>query len=137
MLSIKENQITLTQGDTAEIQITIYYELADEDNPNLTIEDQIYQLQEGDTLHFIVLDMNKEGLSNKSFLYVYNQYVHKELNKPPVIIKDFDSNIIKLDSIDTKFLRTGVYLYGCVLETKDGQINTIQSGDLILTQGFM
>lgn len=137
MLQVTNNQIRLTCGDTCSLQITIYTQLADEDNESeIPIEEQIYQLQEGDILKFVVLDINKEGLSNKRFLDAYNAYVNKTYSRPPVIEKDFTDNVVVLQSLDTKFLNPGCYLYGCVLIKKDGEINTIQSGDFILTQGF-
>lgn len=147
MLQIKDNQITLTSGDTVSIEITIYTENADLDNSNLVKEDTIYNLQNGDRLKFIVLDINNNGLSNKSFTNMYNKYINKSLEKPPILIKDFEkdengkcTNIVSLQSNDTKFINTGVYYYGVVLindnKKLNNQITTIQSGEFILTQRF-
>lgn len=147
MLQIKDNQITLTSGDTVSIEITIYTENADLDNSNLVEEDTIYNLQNGDRLKFIVLDINNNGLSNKSFTNMYNKYINKSLEKPPILIKDFEkdengkcTNIVSLQSNDTKFINTGVYYYGVVLindnKKLNNQITTIQSGEFILTQRF-
>lgn len=147
MLQIKDNQITLTSGDTVSIEITIYTENADLDGSNLVEKDTIYNLQNGDRLKFIVLDINNNGLSNKSFTNMYNKYINKSLEKPPVLIKDFEkdengkcTNIVSLQSNDTKFINTGVYYYGVVLindnKKLNNQITTIQSGEFILTQRF-
>lgn len=148
MLQIKDNQITLTSGDTASIQITIYTQDADLDNPDLAFDNQVYTLQAGDKLRFVVLDINNDGMSNKLFTNMYNQYINKSLVKPPVLIKEFEvdengqcTNVVNLNSNDTRFLNTGVYHYGVVL-TNDGetdglkQTSTVQSGEFILTQGF-
>lgn len=149
MLQIKDNQITLTSGDTVSIEVTIYTQDADLDNSELSIEDQVYTLQPGDKLQFIVLDINNDGLSNKMFTNMYNQYVNKSLVKPPILIKDFEvdkdgnyTNVVNFKSNDTKFINTGVYHYGVVLTNNNedsqlnGQVNTVQSGEFILTQGF-
>ncbi len=147
MLQIKDNQITLTSGDTVSIEITIYTENADLDGSNLVEKDTIYNLQNGDRLKFIVLDINNNGLSNKSFTNMYNKYINKSLEKPPILIKDFEkdengkcTNIVSLQSNDTKFINTGVYYYGVVLindnKKLNNQITTIQSGEFILTQRF-
>ena len=136
MLQIKDNQITMTCGDTVQIQITIFTQNADIDNLNIPIGEQIYTLSSTDKLHFIVLDINNEGLSNRPFNNIYNAYINKSLNKPPILDKEFDSNIITLNRNDTLWINPGMYLYGCVLIQEDGSVNTIQSGDLILTQSF-
>lgn len=136
MLQVTDNQIKITSGDTAKIEITIYTQESDLDNPDIPVEEQIYKLQDGDILKFVVLDINKEGMSNNLFDNMFNSQLNKNLNKPPVLIKEFTDNIIKLKTNDTKFLNDGVYTYGVVLKTKEGQINTIQQGEFIILKGF-
>ena len=86
----------------------------------------------------MVLCVNNESSKVKLqyFDNMFNSQLNKNLNKPPVLIKEFTDNIIKLKTNDTKFLNDGVYTYGVVLKTKEGQINTIQQGEFIILKGF-
>ena len=141
MLQVTNNQIKLTAGDTASIEITIFTSYSDLDDINIPIEEQIYTLQEGDIMKFVLLDLNRDGLPvHSNFTDLYNQYISKNyrnLTNPPVLIKEFTDNIVQLDSVDTKYLNTGTYTYGVVLITADGQVNTVQQGEFILTTGFL
>lgn len=138
MLQVIDNQIKLTSGDSAKIEITIFTAEANLEDPETSIEEQIYTLKEGDKLKFVLLDINEEGLSNQSiFTNGYNAYINKNKNKPPVLVKEFNDNIIRFVPNDTKFLNTGSYLYGVVLITATGYTNTVQQGEFIITKGFL
>lgn len=104
MLEIFNNSISLNRGENATIEVVIY----DENN-------NVYEMQEGDILKFIV------GKKPKRFE-----------NYPPLINKEFNNNIITLENIDTQYLSYGNYLWQCNLILKDGTINVIRSGDFTL-----
>lgn len=139
MLQIIDNQITLTQGDTCSIEITFYTQDADVSSPE-SLQDEVYVMEEGDILKFVVLDVNSEGMSNNPYTDMFNQSIsqnYRNLTKPPILIKEFTDNIIDIQPNDLKFVNTGTYLYGVVLVTKNGFVNTIQQGKLILKKGFL
>ena len=103
ILEIVNNQITLTKGDTAILNLTIYF-------PNM--EEQ-YELMDGDIVTF--------SLTNKTECFGESKVVIK---------KDFEQNEIQLNPIDTKYLSCGKYEYDVQLTFKNGDVNTIIGPEL-------
>lgn len=106
MLQIVENNIKLTKGDDAYLQIVIY-----DSNNN------IYELQDGDKLIFMIKQLPKK-------------------DAPSIITKNFQNNQIKLESKDTNFLKSGRYFWFCDLYFKNGDINTVNSGEIEILNYF-
>ena len=103
ILEIVNNQITLTKGDTAILNLTIYF-------PNM--EEQ-YELMDGDVVTF--------SLTNKTECFGKSKVVIK---------KDFEQNEIQLNPVDTKYLSCGKYEYDVQLTFKNGDVNTIIGPEL-------
>lgn len=103
ILEIVNNQITLTKGDTAILNLTIYF-------PNM--EEQ-YELMDGDIVTF--------SLTNKTECFGESKVVIK---------KDFKQNEIQLKPIDTKYLPCGKYEYDVQLTFKNEDVNTIIGPEL-------
>ena len=103
ILEIVSNQITLTKGDTAILNLTIYF-------PNM--EEQ-YELMDGDVATF--------SLTNKTECFGESKVVIK---------KDFEQNEIQLNPVDTKYLSCGKYEYDVQLTFKNGDVNTIIGPEL-------
>ena len=96
MLSVKNNIISISRGDTGYLDLII----KNPTNPN-----QIYELRNGDTLVFTL---------------------KRTVNSPDVIIdKEFEGNILKLTEMDTIGLEYGNYSYKVVLYFANGDTNTI------------
>lgn len=120
MLKINNGVIQLTRGDDCVLDLQIY-----------TPDNQEYSPREGEKARFTV---RKHPLNNNA--------------TPPLIEKDFefeelssgdknDEKIkvwrIKIDSIDTKFLTYGGYLYDVQFCDIKGNITTVCKGKFILT----
>ena len=105
MLEINKNNIKLTRGDSAVIDLVIYM-------PDGTI----YELEEGDKVYFGVRLLPKKAPGEQMLLE-----------------KEFESNEIKIESGDTAFLKYGRYFYDCSLIFADGDINTICAGNFTIT----
>lgn len=119
MFKIDGSKITLTRGDDAVIELSVF-----------TPDNKPYQVQEGEKARFTV---RKKPLYNNS--------------TPPLIEKDFafetygggegseskTSFEIKLNSIDTKFIEQGVYLYDVQFCDLQGNLSTLCNGKLVLT----
>lgn len=120
MLKINNCVIQLTRGDDCVLDLQIY-----------TPDNQEYSPREGEKARFTV---RKHPLNNNA--------------TPPLIEKDFefeelssgdknDEKIkvwrIKIDSIDTKFLTYGNYLYDVQFCDIKGNITTVCKGKFILT----
>ena len=119
MFKIDGSKITLTRGDDAVIELSVF-----------TPDNKPYQVQEGEKARFTV---RKRPLYNNS--------------TPPLIEKDFafetygngegseskTSFEIKLNSIDTKFMEQGVYLYDVQFCDLRGNLSTLCSGKFVLT----
>lgn len=120
MLKINNGVIQLTRGDDCVLDLQIY-----------TPDNQEYSPREGEKARFTV---RKHPLNNNV--------------TPPLIEKDFefeelssgdknDEKIkvwrIKIDSIDTKFLTYGNYLYDVQFCDIKGNITTVCKGKFILT----
>lgn len=120
MLKINNGVIQLTRGDDCVLDLQIY-----------TPDNQEYSPREGEKARFTV---RKHPLNNNA--------------TPPLIEKDFefeelsssdknDEKIkvwrIKIDSIDTKFLTYGNYLYDVQFCDIKGNITTVCKGKFILT----
>ena len=120
MLKINNGVIQLTRGDDCVLDLQIY-----------TPDNQEYSPREGEKARFTV---RKHPLNNNA--------------TPPLIEKDFefeelssgDKNVekikvwrIKIDSIDTKFLTYGNYLYDVQFCDIKGNITTVCKGKFILT----
>lgn len=103
ILEIVNNQITLTKGDTAILNLTIYF-------PNM--EEQ-YELMDGDIVTFSITDKTQCFGESKI-----------------VVKKDFQQNEIQLKPIDTKYLSCGKYEYDVQLTFKNGDVNTIIGPEL-------
>lgn len=103
ILEIVNNQITLTKGDTAILNLTIYF-------PNM--EEQ-YELMDGDIVTFSITDKTQCFGESKI-----------------VVKKDFQQNEIQLKPIDTKYLPCGKYEYDVQLTFKNGDVNTIIGPEL-------
>ena len=103
ILEIVNNQITLTKGDTAILNLTIYF-------PNM--EEQ-YELMDGDVVTF--------SLTNKTECFGKSKVVIK---------KDFEQNEIQLNPVNTKYLSCGKYEYDVQLTFKNGDVNTIIGPEL-------
>lgn len=120
MLKINNGVIQLTRGDDCVLDLQIY-----------TPDNQEYSPREGEKARFTV---RKHPLNNNA--------------TPPLIEKDFefeelssgdknDEKIkvwrIKIDSIDTKFMTYGNYLYDVQFCDIKGNITTVCKGKFILT----
>ena len=120
MLKINNGVIQLTRGDDCVLDLQIY-----------TPDNQEYSPREGEKARFTV---RKHPLNNNA--------------TPPLIEKDFefeelssgdknDEKIkvwrIKIDSIDTKLLTYGNYLYDVQFCDIKGNITTVCKGKFILT----
>ena len=119
MFKIDGSKITLTRGDDAVIELSVF-----------TPDNKPYQVQEGEKARFTV---RKRPLYNNS--------------TPPLIEKDFafetydngegseskTSFEIKLNSIDTKFMEQGVYLYDVQFCDLQGNLSTLCNGKFVLT----
>lgn len=119
MFKIDGSKITLTRGDDAVIELSVF-----------TPDNKLYQVQEGEKARFTV---RKRPLYNNS--------------TPPLIEKDFafetygkgegseskTSFEIKLNSIDTKFIEQGVYLYDVQFCDLQGNLSTLCNGKFVLT----
>ena len=119
MFKIDGSKITLTRGDDAVIELSVF-----------TPDNKPYQVQEGEKARFTV---RKRPLYNNS--------------TPPLIEKDFafetygngegseskTSFKIKLNSIDTKFMEQGEYLYDVQFCDLQGNLSTLCNGKFILT----
>lgn len=105
MLSVKENNIFLTRGDDAELELKL-----------TTPNGEPYELQEGERAHFT---MRKEPVHIGS--------------KSPLVQKEFVENIVSIDSIDTKYLKYGVYLYDVQVENSESKVNTVALGKFVIT----
>ena len=120
MLKINNGVIQLTRGDDCVLDLQIY-----------TPDNQEYSPREGEKARFTV---RKSPLYNNA--------------TPPLIEKDFefeelgsgdknDEKIkvwrIKINSIDTKFLTYGNYLYDVEFCDIKGNITTVCKGKFILT----
>ena len=103
ILEIVNNQITLTKGDTAILNLTIYFS---------NMEEQ-YELMDGDIVTF--------SLTNKTECFGESKIVIK---------KDFEQNEIQLNPVDTKYLSCGKYEYDVQLTFKNGDVNTIIGPEL-------
>lgn len=103
ILEIVNNQITLTKGDSAILNLTIYF-------PNM--EEQ-YELMDGDIVTFSITDKTQCFGESKI-----------------VVKKDFQQNEIQLKPIDTKYLSCGKYEYDVQLTFKNGDVNTIIGPEL-------
>lgn len=98
LLLVTGNNITLSKGDSASFNLTIYY--ADMEHP--------YELKDGDTIRF--------------YMSYFDNFTHKS---KIVINKLFEKNSLTLDPIDTMYLRSGRYRYEVQLTFKNGEVNTI------------
>lgn len=119
MFKIDGSKITLTRGDDAVIELSVF-----------TPDNKPYQVQEGEKARFTV---RKRPLYNNS--------------TPPLIEKNFafetygkgegseskTSFEIKLNSIDTKFIEQGVYLYDVQFCDLQGNLSTLCNGKFVLT----
>lgn len=120
MLKINNGVIQLTRGDDCVLDLQIY-----------TPDNQEYSPREGEKARFTV---RKHPLNNNA--------------TPPLIEKDFefeelgsgDKNNekikvwrIKINSIDTKFMTYGNYLYDVQFCDINGNITTVCNGKFILT----
>lgn len=119
MFKIDGSKITLTRGDDAVIELSVF-----------TPDNKPYKVQEGEKARFTV---RKRPLYNNS--------------TPPLIEKDFafvtygegegseskTSFEIKLNSIDTKFMEQGEYLYDVQFCDSQGNLSTLCNGKLELT----
>ena len=119
MFKIDGSKITLTRGDDAVIELSVF-----------TPDNKPYKVQEGERARFTV---RKRPLYNNS--------------TPPLIEKDFafatygegeggESKIsfeIRLNSIDTKFMEQGEYLYDVQFCDLKGNLSTLCNGKFELT----
>lgn len=118
MFKIDGSKIKLTRGDDAVIELAVF-----------TPDNKPYEPQEGEKARFTV---RKRPLYNNS--------------TPPLIEKDFafetysgegieskTSFEIRINSIDTKFMEYGVYLYDVQYCDLKGNLSTLCNGTLELT----
>lgn len=111
MLEIIGNKITLSKGDTATFNLTIYY--AGMEKP--------YELRNGDSVRFYVTKVDQFTNKNKI-----------------VINKLFEGNNLTLKPIDTMYLSSGDYRYEVQLTFKNGEVNTVIDPTIIrLTEQIM
>lgn len=104
MLQVKDNNIYLTRGDYAELELKL-----------ITPSGKGYILQEGETAVFSV---RRKPLQDDLV--------------PPLVKKEFSGNILTIETEDTKFFKYGKYLWDIQVANILGQINTVAFGHLIL-----
>lgn len=111
-VSIEDNRITMTRGDTLRLQIT------------MGRDGEAYVPTEGDVIRFAV----KHPTLNDS----KTEYVDPE----PLLMKTIptDTLMLELESEDTKPLGFGRYDYDIQITFADGTVDTFISGSLKLTK---
>lgn len=107
MLEFNGSTMVLTRGDTVHIDTVI-----------LTPLGFVYEVQKEDIIMFSVYEKDFKG-------EVY-------YGQKPVIEKQFIDRKLKLETVDTAYLREGNYYYKCVITMKDDQRETYCEGDFIL-----
>lgn len=127
MLTIQDNVIKMTKGDTGMFSIDVY-----------TPDNKFYTLKEQDKITFYLFKTE-----NNCFCECYQNIEDNKI----ALKKEFKSGIIILDSNDTRYLKYGEYFWKCVLEynreysednkeesLKEKIVNTIASGRFFLNE---
>jgi len=111
MYTIENNNISLTRGDTLIVQINIKQDGSD------------YIPDSGDIIYFA---LKHNTMDSKRERY---------LDKEPLILKMIpnDTLILRLESVETKNLAFGRYVYEIELTKEDGTVDTFISGIFTLT----
>ena len=111
MYTIENNNISLTRGDTLIVQINIKQDGSD------------YIPDPGDIIYFA---LKHNTMDSKRERY---------LDKEPLILKMIpnDTLILRLESVETKNLAFGRYVYEIELTKEDGTVDTFISGIFTLT----
>ena len=104
MLYLNGNNITLTRGDTLQLQVDICY-----------YDGEAYQPVEGDVVQFFLKPQYKPG-------------VVVEVDIP------IDTLVLELGADVTKALPSGYFAYDIQLTKADGYVDTFLSGTLIITE---
>lgn len=106
MISVKNNRITMTRGDTCRIKITLNDDNGDEYTP-----------QEGDVIRFAA---KKEYTDSEPVIFV----------EVPT-----DTMVLEIKPNDTKHLPFGNYVYDLQITFADGTVNTfVYKGQLKLDE---
>lgn len=115
MVTVKDNIITMTRGDSVSIKVTCMQNT--DEGP---VE---YAPQEGDTVRF--------AMKNSKLNPARSQYK----DAAPLITKAIDNEdmLLKLEPSDTKTLGFGIYDFDIQITLADGTVDTfIPEGRLIL-----
>lgn len=101
MLTINDDVIKMTKGDTAIFTITIY-------TPD---DGKVYNLKHNDKVVFYL-----------------SKYPCESIVRSPILTKEFKDNIIKIDPEDTEYLKYGTYYWKCELIYANGDISSVAWG---------
>ena len=119
MLTVQEDVIRMTKGDTASFEITIF-----------TPEEKVYNLKHNDK---VVFYLSKTPCMSQGNIYGSLQHSPYNEKKRFLLVKEFENKLIKLDSEDTMYLNTGLYYWKCELVYANEEVNSICGGKFYLT----
>lgn len=129
MFKIDGSKITLTRGDDVVIELSVF-----------TPDNQVYQLQEGEKARFTVRKKPMYNNSTPPLIekdFAFATYESKDESKD--VKSNGESNEsktffeIRLNSIDTKFMDYGCYLYDVQFCDLKNNLSTICKGVFELT----
>ena len=128
MLEINGNNIKLTRGDTALINLVIYASPSDCCVNSTALENiknqenrKVYELQDGDSVYFAVRKFPKTGRYRDCM-------IEKQFEL------DDDGNLnLSLEGNETAYFEYGRYYYDCTLYFANGEENTVLKGSFTLT----
>ena len=133
MFKIDGSKITLTRGDDAVIELSVF-----------TPDNQVYQPQEGEKARFTVrkkpmYNNSTPPLIEKDFAFATYESNNESKNESKDVESNGESNEskasfeIRLNSIDTKFMDCGYYLYDVQFCDLKNNLSTICKGVFELT----
>lgn len=119
MLSINNDVIKMTKGDTGIFEITIF----------IPPGNKIYNLQHNDK---VVFYLSKTPCMSQGTIW---QSLENSPNKKKefILIKEFENKIIKIESQDTTYLKPNLYYWKCELVYANGEVSSICGGRFYLT----
>lgn len=123
MIQAFQNNITITRGDDAKINIEI-----------TTTDDKVYTPADSDE---ITMYVKKVGLERP--LEDQETIIEKKFNKEQIQVNEEQKDIwaATLDAADTANLELGTYKYGVKLKTVENKVHTIVTpSDFIISEGI-